>query len=408
MRERISDFSSAQKVSRRTFNAGALASLATAGYAASLYPRAEAGEAEQVAFKQEETEPKQENKERLPESPLFYQIMLGRIIEQTELARDQVVFVDSYGRPLSEAVNLTPSNGYKVSEIVWRYKGGKPVGIPGSWTRIEKEKIAAKTGVPVEEIDMHHVYLDILKEKYQSFEHKVDVAKYYAEQVVPGDPAGRTLYEVVRDDVPLDGLPPSIEPQMKRLMLGIAAEESRFNKNKKSPMDARGVLQTMEDTEEGYRKKHNLESLDPTDILMQVEVAGMHIETSYRELFNSAEAELNYIKDTFFGGDETQFETCFVVPALVNAYNAGARRIAEVITWFVNEVKEGRLSALTPPDMPNPAGFDVYMVMVHACAKAKAVKRFGSDASQYTEKVYAWAVSMQDTFERPQLVASNQ
>ncbi len=408
MREQVPTVETSSSVSRRKVVTGMVASLGTLLYAGSIYRRAEAGEVEQVAFKQEETESEQENKETLPESPLFYQIMLGRIIEQTELSRDQVVFVDSYGRPLSGAVNLTPSNGYKVSEIVWRYKGGKPVGIPGSWTRIEKEKIAAKTGVPVEEIDMHHVYLDILKEKYKSFEHKVDVAKYYAEQVVPGDPAGRTLYEVVRDDVPLDGLPPSIEPQMKRLMLGIAAEESRFNKNKVSPMDARGVLQTMEDTEKGYRKKHKLESLDPTDILMQVGVAGMHIETSYRELFNSAGTELQYIKDTFFDGDETKFETCFVVPALVNAYNAGARRVSEVITWFVNEVKESRLSSLTPPDISNPAGFDVYMVMVHACSNAKAVKRFGPDASQYTEKVYAWAVSMQDTFERPELVAQSQ
>jgi hypothetical protein len=348
-----------------------------------------------------------ERKEQLPQSPLFYQIILGRIIEQSELARDEVLFVDKFGRPLGDKVKLTPSNGYRVSEMVWRYKGGKPVGIPPTWTKAQKEKIAATSGVPVEEIEMLHVYQDLMKPSYEDYENKAEMVERYAAEVVPGDPAGRTLYEVVLNDVPLDNLPESVALQMKRLMLGIAAEESRFNKKKKSPQDARGVLQTMEETEDGYREKHGLESLDPTDILMQVGVAGMHIETSYRELFNSAGEDLAYLKEHFFKNDETAFETCLVVPALVNSYNAGARRVAEVITWFANEVRAGRLAEHLPSNSTTPAGFDVYMVMVHACAEKKAVKRFGPDASQYTEKVYGWSVTMQDTFERPMEMASN-
>jgi len=406
MNENIHTHERRSTLNRRMFNLGVVGSLGTAAFMASLYPRAEASEVSEVSY-QPGADAEVEEKEKLPDSPLFYQIILGRIIEQSELARDEVLFVDKFGRPLGNKVKLTPANGYKVSEMVWRYKGGEPVGIPPGWTKVHKEKLSAAYGVPVDEIGMHHVYLDLMKSAHEDCDSMIEMVQRYAAKPVDGDPAGRSFYEVVRNDIPLDGLPDTVAAQMKPLMLGIAAEESRFNKNKKSSKDARGVLQTMEKTEDGYREKHNLESLDPTDILMQVGVAGMHVETSYRELFNSAGEDLAYIKEHFFANDEQDFETCFVVPALVNAYNAGARRIAEVITWFVQEVREGRLSEYLPTNIDTPSGFDVYMTMVHACAEKEAVHKFGPDASQYTEKVYAWSVTMQDTFERPELVASN-
>ncbi|MCU0678019.1 MAG: transglycosylase SLT domain-containing protein [Candidatus Pacebacteria bacterium] len=376
---------------RRGLALGGTAAVVAAAVPGVLRYQKEQNIADEVAVPEEELPVHVEQNEALIESPVFDEVLKARVIEMSELSRDQVLFVDQFGRPLSNGIKkVTKAAGYTPEEMTWRYKGGKAVGITPTWTKMQKALLAKETGVSVDDMQMRHVYKDLVKDEYQSFENKVELALHYAGQLALGDNRERTVIEVLEEDVTLTGLSEPIRTWMKEQIIGIAAEESRFDPEKTSPADAKGVLQTMPDTEAGYRTKHKLESLDPKNLIEQVKVAQMHIESTYEYFERNLSTELQYIEKAFFGNDTPSFEKYFLMPLMINAYNAGQARMGEVVRWFVAQCTDIESVLALGFESNFPQGYDVFYAMTHQCAQQKGVSRYGDDARAYVEKVMAW------------------
>jgi hypothetical protein len=380
---------------RRSVALGGTAAVVAAAVPGVLRYQNEQSRAGEVAVVEEDLPVRVEQNEALIESPVFDEVMKARIIEMSQLARDQVLFVDQFGRPLRNGIKkVTKAAGYTPEQMTWRYKGGKAVGITPAWIKIQKALLAKETGISADNIEMHHVYKDLAKDAYLSFENKVALALHYAGQSAVGDTRGRTVLEVLEEDVTLTGLPEPIRTWMKEQIIGIAAEESRFDPEKTSPADAKGVLQTMPDTEDGYRKKHKLESLDPKNLIEQVKVAQMHIESTHEYFERNLRAELQYIEKTFFGNDTPSFEKYFLIPLMINAYNAGQARMGEVVRWFVSQCTDIESVLALGFESNFPQGYDVFYAMTQRCADQKGVRRYGDDARAYVEKVMAWTAAI--------------
>jgi hypothetical protein len=333
--------------------------------------------------------------EDLP-SPIYEKVLDARIIEASGLMRDQVLFVDSLGRQITEPFTLTESVGLSPAEMTWRFEGAGPAGIPGTWTNEQKTYISSELGIPVADISMLHVYQDLSSTRAEHMQSRVELV--YANATVPleTDPEGRDAITILRLETNFTQLPPPVEDEFMPYLIGIAAEESRFDANKTSKAGAVGILQTMPATFEGYWGEELLANRDPRNLVDQLPASINHIETSYLELQKNLEIELAHITQFYFDGNRASMEKYFLVPVMINSYNAGQQRMIEVVRWFFSTYPDPEsVAELLGQDEP-PSGYDLFFVMTYQCAKEKAVARFGPEASVYVEKVMGWETAVKD------------
>lgn len=346
--------------------------------------------------------------EDLP-SPVFERVLEARTIEAGGLRRDQVVFIDAYGRQITQVFDLSKSVGLTPKEMTWRYKEGGPAGIPGTWTNAQKEYISSKTGIPESDIEMLHVYQDLDKDSEANFESRIEMVYHNATTQVPGDMYGRDAITIIREESQFSHIPEDISSLLLPHIVGIAAEESRFDANKTSSAGAVGFVQTMPEVFEKYKKQHNLPNLNPRNLVDQLPVGIQHIEVSYIELMENLDIELAYIARTYFNGNVASMEKYFLVPCIINSYNAGQDRMINVVRWFLDNYPDPESTMdLLGQDEPL-TGYDVFFAMTHQCALEKGVDRFGSDASTYVQKVMGWTQAFEDYEEKQQgiQIASN-
>lgn len=333
--------------------------------------------------------------EDLP-SPVFEKVLNARIIEAGGLRRDQVVFIDTYGRQITQVFNLTVSVKLTPEEMTWRYKGGKPAGIPGTWTNIHKEYISRKTGIPESEIEMLHVYQDLDNESQANFESRIEMVYHNATTVVPEDVYGRDAITIIREESQFSHIPEDVSSFLLPHLIGIAAEESRFDASKTSAEGAIGFVQTMPWVFEAYKKKHKLPDLDPRNLIDQLPVGLNHIEVSYLELVEKLDLELANITNLYFNGNFASMKKYFLVPIIINSYNAGQDRMIDVVQWFLENYPDPESVAELIPGGTQPTGYDVFFTMTHQCALENGVKDFGSKASTYVAKVMGWTEAYED------------
>jgi hypothetical protein len=346
--------------------------------------------------------------EDLP-SPIYEKVLDARVIEAGGLRRDQVLFVDSLGRQITEPFTLTESVGLSPEEMTWRFEGGGPAGIPGTWTKDQKAYISDELGVPASDISMLHVYQDLVSTRAEHMESRVELVYANATTSLETDPEGRDALTILRLETNFTQLPPRVEDEFAPYLIGIAAEESRFDANKTSKAGAVGILQTMPATFEGYWGEELLASRDPRNLIDQLPASINHIETSYLELQENLDIELAHITEFYFDGNRASMEKYFLIPLMINSYNAGQQRMIDVVRWFFETYPDPESVAELLGQDELLSGYDLFFVMTHQCAKEKAVDRFGPEASVYVGKVMGWETAVKD-FENKQkkiLLASN-
>lgn len=406
-----------ETMSRRAFFSGVAASIGVGLYSASLLPPKESeshGESNGVTNQPKQGEEQTESAEVFVESPVYDSVIKARVIEAIELARDQVQFVDKFGRPLGEPVTLTvPMKtvinedgsktlmpvGYSVPDLTLSYGGGKPLGIPPSWSRVQKELVSQQTGIPVDEINMLHIYQDLAGEGEEAYTSRVELVYHNAHEIVESDAKQRDAITLLRETATFPTIPEPLAGMLQKVMVGIACEESRFNEKKTSPAGAIGVLQTMPKMVKKYMTDNHIATFNMRNLDEQISVSVYHIESCYDYFMKKIPVELESICNSWFGGNEVLFQKYFVFPLIINAYNAGQKRMSEVVQWFVDMFgASNRVSKILDSAEP-PTGYDIYFAMVWQCVEDKAVKKFGPGARSYTEKVLGWEQSY-ETYEK--------
>jgi hypothetical protein len=407
MRERFPEkthIQNAQKISRRSFVGGAVGSAAVLGWATKVgidYRNEQTGiepEVEEVAV--EEEVPSVEMIAEDLDSPVFDRVLKAREIQFGGLRRDQVLFIDSFGRQITEVWPLTESVGLAPEEMTWRYQGGGPAGIPGTWTKQQEAYISEQLGIPTAEIGMLHVYQDLAKTNQEHMQSQIE--SVYQNAVNPGE-GGESVVSILQRECKFQNIPPHIAAMLEPAMTGIAAEESRFTQTKVSPAGATGVLQIMPKVAAKYAENNHLENFDISDLSNQILVAVDHVETCYRLLTKNLKEELAYFTEQYFNGNTASMEKYLLVPLILNSYNVGQNRMIEVVEWFADAYFEPKDASEIFDTKAPLSGYDLYQAMVYAADEKDAVKKFGDDSSNYVEKVMGWQRAF-ETYEVQQLV----
>ncbi len=165
---------------------------------------------------------------------------------------------------------------------------------------------------------------------------KAEIVEHFANKPVVGAEAF-TRAEYVRENVVFDDdVPEIVQTELRRLLPGLCAQESGFDNSVTSRVGARGIFQFMPTTWSGNGDDPGL-GMDPEQIhslRAQVEAAGRYFSMIYRRLQAHIGAENWQLVRSWFSSDEA-FEQYLVVPLMVNAYNAGSRRMADVVNTFI-------------------------------------------------------------------------
>lgn len=117
-------------------------------------------------------------------------------------------------------------------------------------------------------------------------------------------------------------------------------------------------------------------------LITQVEQAGEFISDLYTQLQASiSTSSWEVVRSRFF--TEEDFERDFIVPLMINAYNAGAARVAEAVELYVSSVYSEDMST----------GKDLFLEVADVAQESKQglLSRYGTEARAYVRGVYASA-----------------
>jgi hypothetical protein len=219
------------------------------------------------------------------------------------------------------------------------------------------------------------------------YERELPVVLQFAQEITVKDPEGRSRMDYVQQMLHADGVPEAVLKEIKKQMVGLAFEESRYDAERESGEHARGILQIIPSTWEDLSK----EGENALSLVDQTRVAGELLSQTYAHLQTAVGDELQAIEAEFFHGDTEAFEKCFMAPVLINAYNAGMGTMAKLIYWFARTHEQ----AVGIFDQEKQlSGYDVFMAMAKKGKADEPVPAYKEDASAYTLKVYGAALCL--------------
>jgi hypothetical protein len=142
-----------------------------------------------------------------------------------------------------------------------------------------------------------------------------------------------------------EGLPPELEAELRNILPGLCAQESRFNADSESYAGAKGILQIMPEIWEKYGGQPGKEK----SLVAQVKVAGELLSDMYRQINHRLGDEVLAELRSHFPSEQA-FQVQFMLPALLNSYNAGDGIVSSVIVRYIQDTN--------PED--RPSGRDLY------------------------------------------------
>lgn len=280
--------------------------------------------------------------------------------------------------------------------------GVPSMGIAKEWLEHEREQFAAAHPGLVADPDSlpaaHHITL-YLRMKEQTNDPELATAlttgaiESYPELIAytsgreVSDGSGRSRLDYLREEVAFDPeLPPVVANELRRLLPGLVAHESSYYDHARSSADARGPLQMLPTTEAYYRDE--TAAYDPASFEAQVAAVGPFFSDLYRQLTHKLGSEawkklqVPFIRYEAGGVDEEAFQRELVVPLLLSAYNAGAARVAEALSHYLQTIDD-------PLDLP--AGKDLFLQFGAAAAADTGGRAAGyqHEAAAYVPEVYA-------------------
>ena len=320
-------------------------------------------------------------------------LLYARAYENGVQTRTEVIFADERtGLMIGEQpVALTNAAGYTPIEMTYAYEDGQAVGIPGMWLRDQRAELSETYGIPAEDIEARHIYLDL--RDYEEANTRLDVVRENASAIVPNDPQERSYIQYIQEELVLNSrVPDSVARYLRAVFPGLIAEESRYNPAVTSPAGAVGVAQTMLDTVEMYEERNDTH-VNPRDITQQLPVAALQLETAYFEFENEISAELTAIAYEYFDGDIEAMQQYFLGPLVINAYNAGQGTMTRVFNAFFDRYPNRE--AVEELAGRTLSGYDLFFTMARTSHAQELVGNYGPAASTYVEKVMGWDAALE-------------
>lgn len=244
-----------------------------------------------------------------------------------------------------------------------------------------------------------------------------DIVFYFGDKETR-DGDGLSRIEYVQEHVVLDEkIPEALQKELVKLVVGIAAQESRYNDAVKSPVGASGIFQLMPQTVDGlgeyseyviYKKETVTDDegtekeiavpvgLNSIPLTVQVEMAGEHISNIYNELRAHVDEQVFTDVRQLYTSDE-DFFAYFMAPVIINAYNTGGGRMAALIKTFMTPEKQASLQEV----YGERAGYDIFEQMTdfgHASDEG-LLNEYRRDSATYFEGVLAFYLMIQRDYE---------
>lgn len=319
------------------------------------------------------------------------------------LPYDQILFVDDTNRPVAKVPlatvyeeKRTKNNGELfLYANTSGYGGGLnlPVnGIPKEWLEATRKKLAEQ--YPDNSIGkQYNVIKDFTAALRENDEPKLiakiksgeimtleGIVRYFADKPVVGaEEYSRLEYVYEKIEFP-DSIPERVQIELRRLIPGLAAQESKFNNDLKSSKGAEGIFQLMPATSQGLGMKPE----EINSLIKQVEAVGRHFGNIYQELHSAIKAETLAVVRSWYESEEA-YEKYFLIPMMITAYNVGGTRMAEAVEAFVI----GHPSLTDAPD-----NLATFFALIDYAKESKAgrLAKFDVAGASYYTKVAAAAV----------------
>lgn len=387
---------------RRAFIAGAGA--AAVGYGAWRSLPAEPAAAAVVATESVLPDAPESTPETVESEPLrseqFLSVTAG--YEAQYHMENEVLFVAESGAPVA-TVRIEPINGISPGASYDPTLGVVTEGFSRAWRTAARARVAAAGGDPstlriktnwnairkaVADPDEAMTY-----ENTRSIE---DVVRYFGEKPVRAAEEYSRI-EYVRERISFSGnlaKAPVVMEALRECIPGLCALESKFNDDVTSAVGARGIFQMKPDTWHKELGRPEFADGQSVPLTEQVKAAGELFSKMYDRVRYWCYEEPSYggrnyleeIKAAF--ASQEDFERYFLVPLLVNAYNTGEKGMGDVVHAFVESGTFHRTFGSA-----SHAGFDVFQALSEygAAESSGTLGNYGSEASTYVQRVYAFA-----------------
>lgn len=324
-----------------------------------------------------------------------------------QLKKDEVLFLDANNQPVGgpqkfvDYVDSKIGGDGQVEMEKYLFSPGKmnevgiianDNGVPGEWFDYVQAKV--QTEYPERKITRKmHVLPDLLGAYQEKDEPELiegikngeidsywDVVHYFADKPVWGiaEYSRREYVEAVvkfSDNVPL-----VVQEELRWLMPGLCAQESKFNAGLKSINGARGIFQFKKSTwGKGYAGKED----EYISLQRQVEIAGQFISDLYQQITDLLGKDVLFVLQQQYV-DESEFQRKLLVPLMLNSYNAGSSRVAEATRLFIETVDLEEV----------PAGDDLFIAIADFAKQSsvgKYLKEYKNDSREYVPRIYAQA-----------------
>ncbi len=340
---------------------------------------------------------------------------------------NSVVFVDEKNEPVAPPIAFQ-----EFTVLKERVREGKKVMepyalLPGAadeygflidnfakeWLQFVQSLVADKYNVDVDRLQLVHITEefeqalksgdDTLITKIRSGEinRVLDLMHYYAD-IPASETDNRDKITYIEDE--LTFTEPSITPlmaaELRSLVPALCAKESLLKDRKPNKKGARGIAQFKPSVWDGLGIGEYGEKQPFT---VQVKAIGLQFGQYQRELIMNERVNEMYAKiETLFVSRES-FEKNFWMPLLLTTYNAGAKRMKEVVIAFMeNHSIDDLHNQYAPVD-----GMDLFFAMSQYAVR-NGVEGYVDDAPKYSGHIYALRDVLQaEKREREMQLASN-
>jgi hypothetical protein len=207
------------------------------------------------------------------------------------------------------------------------------------------------------------------------------IVRYFADKPTVDAPE-LTRAKFVANQIVFDSeMHPAAQIELKRLVVGLCAQESGFNNGLVSVSNARGIFQILEEV---WVKDYGKDLEEFSSLSTQVEVAGQHLSRMYFRMQDKAGKHAMQQLRAIHGGDEEVLQTEVLVPLTLNSYNAGPDRVGEAVSRYF-ELPENRAKRLT--------GRDLFLDIANFAQESEdgLLDRYGEHAREYVPRIYAKA-----------------
>ncbi len=434
-------------LSRRNFLFGA-SSLGVGGVVALGSNNTEVPSDLALEDPEQESEPAVESIETLSSSETFESERLGWQ-KWWELQYNQILFVDRQGAPVGEPVDFenftvkrtrTEEDGtftefdYRLAPGALNDNGMLTDNIAGEWLRYVQAQHARKFDISTDALQQRNITQEFevavargdtepkLRESIldavnggNGIETMIDIVRYYGmnpDKVVNGDYQRRTRAQYLHQEITFHTkLPELVQDELRGFIVGLAAQESRFNAGlPKNSATAEGVLQLVD----AVREENGHDPSTRLSFVQEVGVCGVHFSNVYsrvehwmkHELIRNANGGIveqdrpetyQMLRGLFPEGSEGEqsWQKYFLVPCMVNAYNAGSWTIGACLHEFVAAHSPEELQAMLGE---NP-GYDLFTKFTHFAKESQAnefTQNYGEDAQAYFISIAAVTESLSE------------